>query len=168
MTPIEKATDFTQLAATYAMNYGPLQWKRDELNFDLLNIGDWLNKAMATKDDLDFYELCVSYVASLNDAHDVFILPADFNAYLGFDVDIYDGKTIIERIDRKQLRPADFPFTVGDELVSIDSVATADLIKSLTKYSIAGNPLSTRRVAAAYITYRVQQNMPHAQLIPEV
>ncbi len=168
MTPGEKAADFTQLAATYAMNYGPLQWKRDALNFDLLNIGDWLNKAMNTKDDLDFYELCVSYVASLNDAHDAFILPADFNAYLGFDVDVYDGKTIIEHINRRLLKVSAFPFQVGDELISVDGVATQDLIQSLTKYAIAANSLSTRRIAAAYITYRDQQIMPHAHLIPDV
>jgi len=166
MTPSEKALDFSQMAATYAMNYGPLQWKRDALNFDLLNIGDWLAKAMNTKDDLDFYELCVSYVASLNDAHDVFLLPSDFQAYLGFDVDIYDGKTIIEYINRRQLPAGDFPFQVGDELVSLDGVSTQDLIQQFTRYSIAANPLSTSRFSASSITFRAQQIMPHAHLIP--
>lgn len=167
MTPGEKASDFTQLAATYAMNYGPLQWKRDALNFDLLNIGDWLAQAMQTKDDLDFYELCVSYVASLNDAHDVFILPADFFATLGFSVDLYDGKAIIEQINRRQLRAFDFPFQIGDELVSVDGVAAQDLIQSFTKYAIAANPLSTRRFAAELLTIRDQQIMPHAHVIPD-
>jgi hypothetical protein len=166
MIPSEKALDFSQMAATYAMNYGPIQWKRDALNFDLLNIGDWLTKAANTQDDLDFYELCVSYVASLNDAHDVFLLPSDFQAYLGFDVDIYDGKTIIEFIDRTQLSSRDFPFQVGDELVSVDGVATQDLIQQFTKYAIAGNPLSTSRFAASYITFRPQVIMPHAHVLP--
>jgi Peptidase family S41/PDZ domain len=166
MTPPEKVLDFSQMAATYAMNYGPLQWKRDALNFDLLNIGDWLTKAVNTQDDLDFYELCVSYVASLNDAHDVFLLPSDFQAYLGFDVDIYDGKTIVEFIDRRQLPSRDFPFQIGDELVSLDGVPAQDLIQQLTKYAIAGNPLSTSRFAASYITFRDQQIIPHAHVLP--
>src|SRR5260370_10727965 len=153
MTPTEKFLDFSQMAATYAMNYGPMQWKRDALNFDLLKIGDWLNKAANKQDDLDFYELCVFYVASLNDAHDVFQLPSDFQAYLGFGVDLYDGKTMIESIDRTQLPARDFPFQVGDELVSVDGVATQDLIQRFTKYAIAANPLSTSRVAAARITF---------------
>ncbi|HYL76642.1 MAG TPA: S41 family peptidase [Bryobacteraceae bacterium] len=172
MTPLEKATDFTQLAATYAMNYGPIQWKRDTLGVDLLNIGDWLTKAMNTRDDLDFYEVCVSYVASLNDAHDSFTLPVDpvsgFQAYLGFTVDVYDGKTIIEFIDRKLLSTRDFPFQIGDELVSIDGVATPDLLQSFIKYSIAANPLSTRRIAADSLTFRDQAFMPHAHVIPDV
>src|SRR5258708_4648884 len=168
MTRGEKTLDFSQMAATYAMNYGPLQWKRDALNFDLLNIGGWLTKATNTQDDLDFYELCVSYVASLNDAHDVFLLPfsADFQAYLRFDFDIYDGKTIIEFIDPTQLPARDFPFQIGDELVSVDGVATLDLIQQFTKYAIAGNPLSTSRFAAQLITFRVQQIMPHAHVLP--
>ena len=168
MTPDQKMLDFSELAATYAMNYGPIQWKRDLLNFDLLNIGDWLNKAMATKDDLDFYEVCVAYVASLNDAHDAFNLPSDFQAYLGFTVDVYDGKTIIEFIDRTLLRTRDYPFQVGDELVSVDGVATADLLQQFIPYSIAANPLSTRRIAADSITFRSQAYMPHAHEIPDV
>src|SRR5260370_140041 len=166
MTPGEKVLDFSQMAATYEMKYGTIQWKRDALNFDLLNIGGWLTKAMNTQDDLDFYELCVSYVASLNDAHDAFLLPSDFQAYLGFDVDIYDGKTIIESIDRKQLPMRDFPFQIGDELVSLDGLATQDLIQQFTKYAIAGNPLSTSRFAASYITFRLQLLMPHAHVLP--
>lgn len=168
MTPDEKVLDFSELAATYAMNYGPIQWKRDLLNFDLLNIGGWLTKAMNTKDDLDFYELCVAYVASLDDAHDAFNLPSDFQAYLGFTADVYDGKTIIEFIDRTQLKAREFPFQVGDELVSIDGVTTADLLQQFIPYSIAANPLSTRRIAADSLTFRAQSFMPHAHLIPDV
>jgi hypothetical protein len=167
MTSSEKAADFTQLAATYAVNYGPLDWKRTALNFDLLKIGDWLDKAMKTQDDLDFYELCVSYVASLDDAHDVFVLPSDFLADLGFSVDIYDGKTLIDSINRKHLPATRFPFQIGDELVSLDGVAAQDLIQSLTPYSIAGNQLSTRRIAASSITLRDQSIMPHAHLVPD-
>ncbi len=170
MTPAEKAFDFTQLAATYAVNYGPIQWKRDYLNFDLLNIGDWLTKAQNTENDLDFYELCVSYVASLDDAHDSFQLPVDpsnpFEAYLGFSVDVYDGKTVIDYIDRTQLSAADFPFQIGDELVSVDEVPTQELLDSLAKYAVAANSRSTSRFAADLITYRNQAFMPHAHVIP--
>jgi hypothetical protein len=167
MTPAQKTADFTQLAATYAMNYGPLDWKRTALNFDLLKIGDWLNQAAATEDDLSFYELCVSYVASLDDAHDAFLLPSDFQASMGFSVDIFDGRILIDAIDRTQLPLRRFPFQVGDELISVDNIAAQDLIQSLTPYSIAANPLSTRRFAAAYVTFRVQEIMPHAHLIPD-
>src|SRR5258708_16658161 len=166
MTPTEKVLDFSPMAATFAMNYGPIQWKRDALNFDLLNIGGWLTKAMNTQDDLDFYELCVSYVASLNDAHDSFQLPSDSQAYLGFSVDIYDGKTFIDNINRTQLPVRDFPFQIGDELLSLDGVATQDLIQQFTKYAIAPNPLSTSRIPAAPITFPLHYFMPHPHPLP--
>src|SRR5579871_946119 len=120
MTPAQKVADFTQLATTYAVNYGPIDWKRTALKFDLLKIGDWLNKAANTQDDLDFYELCVSYVASLDDAHDAFLLPSDFEASMGFSVDIFDGRVLIDTIDRTQLSARRFPFQIGDELISVD------------------------------------------------
>jgi hypothetical protein len=122
---------------------------------------------MKTQDDLDFYELCVAYVSSLNDAHDVFVLPSDFLADLGFSVDIYDGKTLIDSINRNRLPLRRFPFQIGDELVSLDGVAAQDLIQSLTPYSIAGNQLSTRRIATSSITLRDQSIMPHAHLVPD-
>jgi hypothetical protein len=56
---------------------------------------------------------------------------------------------------------------VGDELISVDNIAAQDLIQSLMPYSIAANPLSTRRFAASYVTFRVQEIMPHAHLIPD-
>jgi hypothetical protein len=82
MTKEQKVADFSQLAAVYAINYGPLQWKRDALQVDLLNIGEWLSQAARTTDDLDFYELCVAYVASLNDAHDLFCCPLTSRPHL--------------------------------------------------------------------------------------
>lgn len=168
MTPAQKVADFTQLATTYAVNYGPIDWKRTALNFDLLKIGDWLNQAANTQDDLGFYELCVSYVASLDDAHDAFLLPSDFEASMGFSVDIFDGRVLIDTIDRTQLSSRRFPFQIGDELISVDGVAALDLIQSLTPYSIAANPLSTRRFAASNVTFRSQAIMPHAHLVPDV
>ncbi len=152
MTPQQKNADFVQLASTYAINYGPLQWKLTALNVDVLNIGDWLNQAVNSTDDLGFYEVCVAYVANLNDAHDYFQLPSDFEAALGFYADIYDGKILIDSIDRTQLSSRRYPFQIGDELVSIDGVAAADLVQSFMKYSVAANAVSTgaRRRAIAH------------------
>src|SRR5207237_8191678 len=95
MTKEQKMADFLQLASTYAINYGPLQWKRDALHVDALNVGDWINQAANSADDLAFLEVCVAYVASLNDAHDAFEVPSDFEASLGFSADIYECKILI-------------------------------------------------------------------------
>lgn len=167
LRPEQKVADFLQLAGLYAKNYGPYEWKRDALRVDALETRPWLERVAQTKDDLDFYEICVEYVASLNDAHDVFTLPSDFYAWMGFDVDLYDGKALVEYIDRS-IRPSrSYQFQVGDEVVSVDGKTVEEWIHDLTRYAVSANPRSTRRVAAGLITYRPQGLMPHAPDVGE-
>ena len=101
LTIDQKVSDFQALAALYAKRYGPYEWKRDALGIDLFNIAPWLAQVQATKNDLDFYEVMQQYVASLNDAHDVYQLPSTFQANLNFTVDIYDGKLLVDSINRR-------------------------------------------------------------------
>ncbi len=168
LTTEQKTSDFMNVVGVYNKNYGPYEWKRDALGFDLLEIGPWLDKIAATKNDLDFYEVMVSYVASLNDAHDVYTLPSSFTARLNFGVDIYEGKLLVDTITRTRLPAAEFPFLNGYELVSIDGQDAQKLLDGLLKYQIAANPRSTRRLAAQLLTIRPQQLMPHAADVPEI
>src|SRR5437016_10022094 len=97
LTQAQKINDFNSLVALYNRNYAPYEWKRDTFGFDLLNIKPWMDQVTASKDDLTFYDICVRYVASLQDSHDEFTLPSDFEAFLdGLFVDIYDGKVLID------------------------------------------------------------------------
>ncbi len=162
LTVDQKIADFQQLVGLYDKNYGPYEWKRDALKFDLLKTAPWIERLKATKDDLDFYEVMVDYVASLNDAHDTYNLPSTFRASLGFSTDVYDGIVLVDSITRTRLPAANFPFQIGDELVSVDGRTAAQLLEDFRKYSILANPRSTRREAAALITVRPQSLMPHA------
>lgn len=165
LTPEQKTADFRQLAAVYAKNYGPYGWKIQAYNYDLLKIQPWLDKVAKTKNDLEFLDVCVDYVAALNDGHDYFYIPSDFSAYLHFDVDIYDSKVLIEYIDRSYLPRAQFPFVVGDEIVSVDGVLAEDFIQSHTKYSVWANTSANRRAAADQLTFRYQAANPFAAQI---
>jgi hypothetical protein len=111
---------------------------------------------------LDFYEVCVDYVASLNDTHSHFSLPSDFVARLPITVDVYDGKVLIETITRSVLPVATYPFAVGDELVSIDGKDMAQLLQDNAHYADFENPISTRRLAATRVIARAQSLEPHA------
>jgi hypothetical protein len=168
LTMDQKKSDFMNVAGVYAKNYGPYEWKRDSLGVDLLQIGPWLDKVSATKDDLDFYEVLISYVASLNDAHDYYQLPSNFTAQLNFGVDIYDGKLLVDAINRSRMPAAEFPFVAGYELVSIDGRDAEKMLDGLLQYEIAANPRSTRRLAAQLLTIRPQSVLPHAADVPEV
>jgi hypothetical protein len=123
-----------------------------------------LTQVNATKDDLSFYDVCVRYVASLKDSHDEFILDADFEAFLPFTVDIYDGKVLVDAIDRTSLPSKTYPFQVGDEMVSVDGTATADWITNLQPYTVNGSAsaVSRNRLAASMIIDRYQGWYPFA------
>ena len=168
LTVEQKLADFQEIAALYSKRYGPYEWKRDLLGFDLLNTSPWLDKVVATKDDLDFYEVLSEYVSKLNDAHDVYTLPTNFFATLNFSVDIYDGKLLVDSINRTRLPASEFPFVAGYELVSIDDQNAMTLLQTLLRYQAAANPRTTSRLAATLLTARPQQLMPHAANVPEI
>jgi hypothetical protein len=158
LSPSQKITDFQDLAGLYDKNYGPYEWKKQVFNFDVLNIQPWLAQINQSTDDLSFYDICVRYVASLQDSHDEFTLPSIYEAYLPFTVDIYDGNVLVDSIDRTVLSNRSFPFQVGDQLVSVDGVTVADWITALQPYTVNGsaNPVSRNRLAAAMILDRYQ------------
>jgi len=160
LTRDQRNSDLTQLASQYAKNYGPYEWKRDVQGFDLMRLTPWLQR-IAHSDDLDFQEALIEYVASLNDAHDTIAFPTTFSAALPMTVDIYDGKVLIDTINRTLLPIAQFPFGIGDELVSMDGRPAQELIQAFRKYAIAANQRSTNRIAAGRLVNRSQQIMPH-------
>src|SRR5215813_11493140 len=163
LLPDQKLQDFQQLAALYAKQYAPYEWKRDAQHVDLLQLAPWLAKVRDTKTDIEFYEVCAAYVASLNDAHAQFFLPTDFQADLLFEVDVYDGKVLIDFIDPSIARLVNFQ--IGDELISVDGKSAANWIKELGKYNAFANQRSTDRNSASLITFRPQVVYPRAMEI---
>ena len=169
LTVDQKVADFQSVAGLYAKHYAPYEWKRDVIGFDLLNVAPWLDQIIATKDDLDFYEVVSEYVSKLDDAHDVYTLPTNFLATLNFSVDLYDNnKLLVDFINRARLPAAEFPFVTGYQLVSIDGQDAMNLLQTFLRYQIAANPRSTTRFAATLLTIRPQQLMPHAANVPEI
>ena len=164
LTSKQRIADLEQLASQYAKNYAPYEWKRDVIGFDLLRLTPWLQRVQHS-DDLDFQEALIEYVSSLNDAHDIIAFPTTFFVSLPMSLDIYDGKVLIDAISRTALPIAQFPFGIGDELLSLDGTPVQQLIEQFRKYSISANQRSTDRIAASRIVARSQQIMPH---IPEL
>ena len=165
LTAEQRASDLRQVAGIYAKNYGPYEWKRDAKGFDLYELKPWLARAEKTTDDLEFADLLVEYVASLDDAHDSISFPSTWTASLGFGVDLYEGKALIDTINRTRLPLATFPFAIGDELVSVDAKPVEEWLTRLRKYNIAANDGSTRRLVAGFITSRSQSRIPIAPRI---
>ena len=120
-----------------------MDWKKQLLSFDGLDIKPWLDKVAAAKTDLEFYDVCAQYVGSFQDTHVNFQVPSVFNAQLGFGVDIYDGKPLIETINRTLLPQRDFPFVVGDEVVSVDGETAEVTHREVQSVLCTGNSRGT-------------------------
>src|SRR5260370_882426 len=88
--------------------------------------------------------------------------------WIHMDGDIYDGKFLIDFIDRSFLPTRNFPFTIGDQLISVDGVPVADLLTKFQPYAVNGssNPVSRQRLAAGTITERIQSWYPLASVGP--
>ena len=162
LTPEQKAIDFQTIASAYAKQYAPYEWKRDNLGFDLFDLRPWMERIRASKDDLAYLEIVNEYVAKLNDVHSYYILNSDFSADLHLFTDIYDGKLLIESIDRNHLPARTFDFAVGDEILQIDGRPVAQVIDEIGKLNSFANARSTRRWAADFVTYRTQIAQPRA------
>lgn len=162
LSPDQRSQDFQNLVALYAKRYAPYDWKRQALKFDAFDIRPWLDRINAAQSDLEFFEIEAEYVANLQDTHSGFQMTSSFRANLGMTVDIYDGKVLIDSINRVLLPASNYPFQIGDELVSVDGVSVEDWIQRISTWRRYGNPVHTRRVAAAQITFRNQVTFPRA------
>jgi hypothetical protein len=158
LTHQQKLTDFQALVALYDKNYAPYEWKVKTFDYDLLKLQPWLDEVNDSHDDLSFYDICVRYLASLQDSHTEFVLPSSYEAYLPITADIYDGRVLIDFIDRTALDPQTYPFAVGDELLSVDGKSVGKWIAKLGAYAVngQGNPVSRDRLAVAIILDRYQ------------
>lgn len=168
LTEDQRVQDFQTLSSIYAKSYGPANWKFTSLGVNIFDIGPWLVRVRAAKSDLDYVQVAMEYVASFQDAHDAVSLTTNFFADLGLYCDLYDGKVVIDLIDRDALPKRSYPFVEGDELVSLDGRPAIDIGRELAKLEGWGNPRAQLRWAIDKITYRSQSNEPHAVDLPDI
>jgi Peptidase family S41/Ricin-type beta-trefoil lectin domain-like len=162
LTVEQKLHDFENLAGLFARRYAPYEWKRDLLGFDLLQIEPWLDRVARSSDDLEFFEIALEYVASLDDTHSSYSMPSSFVADLGFTVDIFDNRVLIDSINRTRLPVLQYPFQIGDELISVDGSPVDVLMTEFSRFFKRANPIASRRSVADFLTRRPQSRIPRA------
>lgn len=166
-TAEQRRVDFEQLAGAVAKTYAPYAWKIQAFGYDALQLKPWLERVAQAKDDLEYYEICMEYVAALRDLHSGYFLKSDFTAELPIYVDLYDGKALVEYIDRGSLPASRYPFEVGDEVVTVDGVTPEAWMDYAGKLQSFANARATRRWALDQIAYRVQSSLPRAHEVGE-
>lgn len=167
LTEAQRVQDFESINALYAKSYGPANWKIQALGVNIFTPGPWLQRIRAAKSDLQHVQTLIEYVATFEDTHTQLTMTSGFVANLGFRTDLYDGKVLIETIDRTLLPAAHFPFAIGDELVSVDGQASLDLGRELSRNMGWGNPRATLRWAIRNIGLRAQSVYPFAVDLPD-
>src|SRR5881394_3778380 len=78
LTVENKVADFNALASLYAKQYAPANWKIDALGVNIFNTSPWLEKVRATKNDIEYLEVCAQYVSIFQDGHIQFYAPGKF------------------------------------------------------------------------------------------
>lgn len=162
LTVQQKLADFQSLVSLYAKQYAPYEWKRDTQGFDLYNVAPWVERIRRSTDDLEYLQILSEYVAGLNDIHASYSTRSNFTADLHLYTDIYDGRVLIEQIDRFYLPASRYPFEVGDEVVLFDGRPVMEVVQELSRGFKFANDRSTQRFAADLLVYRPQSLLPLA------
>ena len=165
MTTEQRLFDFQYLSSVFAKTYAPYEWKRDRFGADIYNVQPWADRIRRAKDDLEYYEIAAEYVASLKDTHSAFSMNSVFEAYLPLTADLYDGKVLVDLIDRSALPESQYPLQIGDEVVSVDGTSTEDWIRYFSRFFALGWDRPTRRILAYALFYRPQTVFPRAHEI---
>ncbi|MCS7023620.1 MAG: S41 family peptidase [Bryobacteraceae bacterium] len=165
LTLEQRIQDFQALASVYARYYAPHDWKVQGVKFNLFDLAPWLEQVRAAQTDLDYLEVCARYVASLKDGHAAWRSGILFSADLGILTDIYDGRVLIDSINRARYPAQQYPFQIGDELLSIDGKPVDLILDELSALRSMGNPVTTRRYAAQVLTQRSATFYPRTVLL---
>ena len=164
----QKQQDFLNLAGLFNKQYGPYEWKKQLFGFDALDVRPWLAKVAASKDDLEFLDICQEYTASFRDGHVFYAILSNYSAQVPISVDIYDGRVLVEAISRVTFPLATAPILRGDEIVSLDGKPVAEIMEGLERYAGSlANPRGARRSAADFLFFRPQSRIPQAVLVPD-
>lgn len=156
LTLEQRQSDFDQLVAILKSSYSMVEYKKKVIGVDLEQLAPQARARIATlKSDDEFYDLLTAFVSAFRDGHTSLLRPSNMSASLGFRVKRASGKAILSTVSQKAL-PADvFPFKPGDELVSMDGVPVAKLVRDMIPFESSSTEAAslsdcTRRLTVRY------------------
>ena len=162
LSPRQKADDFLAIVASYDRLYAPLPLVSQETGFNPLKARPWVERAKVTASDAEFYQLCRRYLARFGNTQDTLNLTPGplFGATLGFTINYYNNTLLIDSIDRDALPETQYPFQIGDQLLSVDHRSIDQWLDALIPLVAAVNPDFRRSLAANLIVNRNNPMLP--------
>lgn len=161
LTLAEKRADFDQLINQIKSEYGPRDFKKEHLGIHIDELArKYWEEMKATTTNGEFYTLVVKFVAEFRDGHFRAFIPSSFVAYLPFSVNLVENRVLIAGVNRDVLPESEFPFSRGDEVVSMDGRPVDEIISELMAYVSKGNEKARRGIAAYFLRFRPGTKMP--------
>ncbi len=161
LTKAQKLEDFNYLTSVINANYGPLEYKMSNKVVDIINLNvQFQNLIENTTSNRDFYYTLVKYVAAYKDGHFGIRVPSTIIKSRAVVTDLVDGKVLITGIDRTKVSKEQFPFEIGDEVVSVDGQPIKEYLDTTSLYVGNGSELSTRRATAWTVFFRRAARLP--------
>lgn len=146
-----------QVAAIFAEQYAPIDWKKEKFSVDLKREYDKANAAILADPKITtrgFQDLLTAFVAAMRDYHVSISYNSTERAKLPFLVAGAEGKHYLAYIDRAKLPLKIFPFHIGDEIVAFDGKPTAEAVNEIAA-RLGGNTSETdQRLAELFLTNR--------------
>ncbi|OQW46426.1 MAG: hypothetical protein A4S09_05500 [Proteobacteria bacterium SG_bin7] len=156
----QKLSDLNQLVYTMESGYGPLKYKATK-GMDIATLkAKYAEKAKSTKSNAEFYYLIKQFISEFHDSHFRAAIPSDVVAEIPVMTDLVEGKILIDTIDRNELAEKDFPFSKGDEVVTINGKSAPEYLKEMASYLGSGYQLTELRRAAQTVFFRPAAAVP--------
>ncbi len=171
MSPQERIDDAHTIINIYTQQYGPLQWKIENLGLDFnASANELLGAAANAPSDREFYRAVALFLAELRDAHVSYNIPSSLVAFLPFRIEYFKDGVVVKgkRVEKslcgkKEFKECaeDIPIHEGDILMAIDGVPVEDIIDELIPYNETGHEPTNRKTTGSYfVTYRPQAVFP--------
>lgn len=156
----QKLSDLHQLVYSMESGYGPLKYKATKgMDISALKT-QYTEKVKATKTNAEFYYLVKQFISEFHDSHFRSAIPSDVVAEIPVMTDLVEGKILIDTIDRKLLSENVFPYSKGDEVVTIDGKTAGEFLKEMASYLGSGYELTELRRAAQTVFFRAAALVP--------
>lgn len=135
--------------------YAPKGWKESHLGWNLsLELSMAKAKLASAQTISEARKAVVDFIMSTADYHVGFSFYLTEMSSLPFQVKTVEGKTLIVYIDRTKLSEDNFPFAVGDEVLTFDQVPVAQILGELMKVEGANVPETDLALADLTLTRR--------------
>lgn len=146
------------MKTVYSAYYAPASWKKQYAGYDLsTSYANALADASSKSSSLTIKQARVifkDFVYAMKDYHTSISFVSTENASLPLTVRGAEGRLFIVEIDRAKLSEVAFPYSVGDELLTVDGKSANDLVADIQNTFLTNAAATDRSTAELRLFHR--------------